>query len=156
MPISLTGGTIHRYESTCSRIKSPPRWQWGGLHEAGQSRARQIVRCSRTPEPTPRVILHCSSTSIFKSAPPPSLPCATLRVLFLSPFRVAMYRYKSPGAHASSPSPSPWSSTQSIVDPSVHSVLSQREIGSFDARYHARIARRGRCIPQNFESRWCD
>lgn len=68
---------IYRYESTCDCIKSRGRASGPDLAEVGEG--RQIVRCSHIAHRarSPRlVILHCSSTSIFKSAPPP--PCSFL------------------------------------------------------------------------------
>lgn len=82
-----------------------------------------IVRCSHIARHgCPRlVILHCSSTSIFKSVPPPPCPFLSppLHVLFLPPFRAVIYRYKSPRPRASSqppPDPTPFSS---IIDGSI-------------------------------------
>lgn len=100
---------------------------------------RQIVRCSHIAQRAcPRlVILHCSSTSIFKSAPPPPCPFlpATIRPLFTtfscgnlplqkpSPTRLSSLRGSARFSSISSRSLHPCPFQGTIEDRSVDSPL---------------------------------
>lgn len=108
---------IYRYESTCDCIKSRGRASGPDLAEVGEG--RQIVRCSHIAHRarSPRlVILHCSSTSIFKSAPPPPCP-------FLPATTSSFYHLFSCGnLPLQKPSPTPLLSFHLLLRPSHESI----------------------------------